>query len=89
MAKIQTLSGEWFEPDLPGRLLKIAGDIREAGGRAFLVGGWVRDALLGKSCRDYDVEVYDMAQDALVPILDAAAFWADEGASHIFWATAS
>lgn len=69
MAKLQTLAGEWFEPDLPGRLLKIAGDIREAGGRAFLVGGWVRDALLGKSCRDYDVEVYDMAQDALVPIL--------------------
>ena len=69
MAKLQTLTGEWFEPDLPGRLLKIASDIREAGGRAFLVGGWVRDALLGKSCRDYDVEVYDMAQDALVPIL--------------------
>ena len=69
MAKVQTLSGQWFEPDLPGHLLKIAGDIREAGGRAFLVGGWVRDALLGRSCRDYDVEVYDMAQDALVPIL--------------------
>ena len=69
MAKVQTLSGQWFEPDLPGRLLKIAGDIREAGGRAFLVGGWVREALLGRSCRDYDVEVYDMAQDALVPIL--------------------
>lgn len=69
MARIQTLTGEWFEPDLPGRLLKIANDIREAGGRAYLVGGWVRDALLGKSCRDYDVEVYDMAQDALVPIL--------------------
>ena len=69
MARIQTLAGEWFEPDLPGRLLKIAGDIRDAGGRAFLVGGWVRDALLGKPCRDYDIEVYDMAQDALVPIL--------------------
>ena len=69
MAKVQTLAGAWFEPDLPGRLLKIAGDIREAGGRAFLVGGWVRDALLGKPCRDYDIEVYDMAQDALVPIL--------------------
>ena len=69
MARIQTLAGEWFEPDLPGHLLKIANDIREAGGRAYLVGGWVRDALLGKSCRDYDVEVYDMAQDALVPIL--------------------
>ena len=35
MARIQTLAGEWFEPELPGRLLKIAGDIREAGGRAF------------------------------------------------------
>ena len=69
MARIQTLAGEWFEPELPGRLLKIAGDIREAGGRAFLVGGWVRDALLGKPCRDYDIEVYDMTQDALVPIL--------------------
>ena len=69
MAKVQTLAGEWFEPDLPGRLLKIAGDIRDAGGRAYLVGGWVRDALLGKACRDYDIEVYDMAQDALVPIL--------------------
>ena len=69
MARIQTLAGEWFEPELPNRLLKIAGDIRDAGGRAFLVGGWVRDALLGKPCRDYDIEVYDMAQDALVPIL--------------------
>ena len=69
MARIQTLAGELFEPELPGRLLKIAGDIRDAGGRAFLVGGWVRDALLGKPCRDYDIEVYDMAQDALVPLL--------------------
>ena len=66
---VRTLSGDEFSPDLPGRLLKIAGDIRAAGGRAFLVGGWVRDAMLGKSCRDYDIEVYNMAQDALVPLL--------------------
>ena len=64
-----TLAGKPFEPDLPKRLLSIAGEIREAGGRAFLVGGWVRDALLGKDCRDYDVEVYDLTQDELVPIL--------------------
>ena len=66
---IQTLAGETFEPELPGRLLGIADDIRAAGGRAFLVGGWVRDALLGKGCRDYDIEVYDMTQDSLLPIL--------------------
>ena len=75
MARIQTLAGEWFEPELPNRLLKIAGDIRDAGGRAFLVGGWVRDALLGKACRDYDIEVYDMAQDALVCRSMAAPIW--------------
>ena len=69
MPTIMTLAGESFEPDLPKRLLSIAGEIREAGGRAFLVGGWVRDALLGKDCRDYDVEVYDLTQDELVPIL--------------------
>lgn len=69
MAQVQTLDGRSFEPDLPGRLLKIAGEIREAGGRAYLVGGWVRDAMLGGNCRDYDIEVYDMEQDALVAIL--------------------
>ncbi len=69
MPSLLTLAGDCYEPDLPGRLLSIAGDIRRAGGRAFLVGGWVRDALLGKDCRDYDIEVYDLTQDELVPIL--------------------
>ena len=69
MPSVITLAGVNFDPDLPNRLLAIAGEIREAGGRAFLVGGWVRDALLGKDCRDYDVEVYDLTQDELVPIL--------------------
>lgn len=69
MPTVETLAGETFEPDLPNRLLLIANEIREAGGRCYLVGGWVRDALLGKNCRDYDVEVYDLTQDELVPIL--------------------
>lgn len=69
MAVVQTLAGNDFEPELPKRLLTIAEDIRAAGGRAYLVGGWVRDALLGKNCRDYDVEVYDLEQEELLPIL--------------------
>ena len=69
MATITTLAGNEFAPELPGRLLRIVRDIRDAGGRAFLVGGWVRDALLGKNCRDYDIEVYDIGQEELVPIL--------------------
>ena len=69
MPSVITLAGETYEPDLPNRLLAIAREIREVGGRAFLVGGWVRDALLGRDCRDYDVEVYDLTQDELIPIL--------------------
>ena len=69
MFSVRTLSGEEYQPELPGRLRGIAEEIRSAGGRAFLVGGWVRDALLGKPCRDYDIEVYDMGQDTLVSIL--------------------
>lgn len=69
MATVTTLAGESFAPELPKKLLCIAEEIRNAGGRAFLVGGWVRDALLGKNCRDYDVEVYDIGQETLIPIL--------------------
>ena len=37
---------------------ELAAVVRGLGGRAFLVGGCVRDALLGRPCHDFDVEVY-------------------------------
>ncbi|HSQ40896.1 MAG TPA: CCA tRNA nucleotidyltransferase [Fibrobacteraceae bacterium] len=54
---------------LPPRLLRIAEEIHTANGRAFLVGGWVRDAWLGRESRDYDIEVYGLQQDELLRIL--------------------
>jgi tRNA nucleotidyltransferase (CCA-adding enzyme) len=36
----------------------IALAIRDAGGRALIVGGWVRDRLLGRESKDIDLEVY-------------------------------
>jgi tRNA nucleotidyltransferase (CCA-adding enzyme) len=56
---------------IPQRLLKIAEDIRSAGGRAFLVGGFVRDTLLGfeGEMRDFDIEVYSINQEKLLEIL--------------------
>lgn len=67
---MRSLKGEVFEPPIPKRLLKIAHEIRAAGGRAFLVGGFVRDCLLGQAdSRDYDVEVYGVTQDVLAEIL--------------------
>ncbi|MCL2101693.1 MAG: hypothetical protein FWH22_08275 [Fibromonadales bacterium] len=56
---------------IPEKLLKIAEDIHVAGGRAFLVGGVVRDILLGVSepARDFDIEVYSISQDKLLEVL--------------------
>jgi tRNA nucleotidyltransferase (CCA-adding enzyme) len=48
----------------------IANAIREHGGRALLVGGCVRDELLGLEPKDYDVEVFGVPADRLRAILE-------------------
>ena len=45
-----------FEPPLG----EIAAAVRDAGGRAVVVGGWVRDHLLGIRSKDVDVEVFGL-----------------------------
>ena len=40
------------------RVRQIAEAVRAAGGRAIVFGGWVRDRLLGRACKDLDLEVY-------------------------------
>jgi tRNA nucleotidyltransferase (CCA-adding enzyme) len=42
----------------PEKILRLARAVGEAGGRALLVGGCVRDRLLGREVKDWDVEVY-------------------------------
>jgi tRNA nucleotidyltransferase (CCA-adding enzyme) len=39
------------------------------GGRALVVGGWVRDRLRGEASKDLDIEVFGVAQDRLVSLL--------------------
>ncbi|HLU69979.1 MAG TPA: HD domain-containing protein [Fibrobacteria bacterium] len=56
-------------PLLPQPLLTIAADVNAAGGQAYLVGGWVRDYLMGSPSGDYDIEVYGLALDPLLAIL--------------------
>lgn len=43
--------------------------VREAGGRAYLVGGCVRDWLLGIEPKDIDVEIYGIESDRIEKIL--------------------
>jgi tRNA nucleotidyltransferase (CCA-adding enzyme) len=48
----------------------IALAIRDAGGRALIVGGWVRDRLLGRDSKDIDLEVYGIDAAPLRQILE-------------------
>ena len=45
--------------------------IRDGGGRALLVGGCVRDALLGRPAQDVDIEVYRLPAERLEALLAA------------------
>ena len=47
----------------------IAAAARAAGGHALVVGGFVRDRLLGLTSKDLDLEVFGLAPDALIALL--------------------
>ncbi len=49
--------------------LDVARLVREHGGRALIVGGWVRDRLLGRPSKDIDLEVYGLEAGALRDLL--------------------
>ncbi len=51
------------------RVLEVARAVAEAGGRALLVGGYVRDRLRGVEATDLDVEVYGLELAALERVL--------------------
>ncbi|REK02512.1 MAG: HD domain-containing protein [Acidobacteria bacterium] len=52
-------------------MISLAKKVREAGGRAMLVGGCVRDRLMGREAveKDWDVEVYGVEPEKLEKIL--------------------
>jgi tRNA nucleotidyltransferase (CCA-adding enzyme) len=52
-----------------GPFLEIARAVRDAGGRALVVGGWVRDRLLGRPSKDVDLEVYGLDAARLRDVL--------------------
>jgi tRNA nucleotidyltransferase (CCA-adding enzyme) len=51
-------------------VLQIARAVGAAGGRALVVGGWVRDRILGVPSKDIDVEVYGLPAPALRALLE-------------------
>ena len=59
----------------------LARDIAAKGGRAFYVGGVVRDAMMGVDCKDIDIEVYGITPQMLREIIAAHGEPVEKGAS--------
>ncbi|MBK5257587.1 MAG: HD domain-containing protein [Vicinamibacteria bacterium] len=59
--------------DIPHGVAVCAEILARAGGRAFLVGGAVRDSLLERPMKDYDLEVFGLSYDAVRGALAAVA----------------
>ncbi len=56
---------------MPEKIKKLARIVKQNGGRAMLVGGCVRDALMGIAPKDFDIEVYGIEPQKLREILDS------------------
>src|SRR5216684_3272847 len=55
---------------IPEKVVELAAAIKAEGGRALLVGGCVRDVLMGREPKDWDLEVYDLEPAKLRALLD-------------------
>jgi tRNA nucleotidyltransferase (CCA-adding enzyme) len=53
------------------RARQIAEAVRDAGGRALVVGGWVRDRIMGRESKDVDIEVFGVPADRLRTLLES------------------
>ena len=75
MKPSQFFKGSWahiptaFPKKLEEALKHIAHCVQKAGGRALLVGGCVRDALLGLEAQDIDIEVFGLSPTKLESLL--------------------
>lgn len=56
--------------ELPQQIVEISKVVSTAGGRAMLVGGCVRDELMGIEPKDWDLEVYGIGSSSLRELLD-------------------
>ncbi len=66
---------------LPDPVVKIAAAVHDAGGQAVLVGGCVRDEMLGLSPKDLDIEVFGLEAPQLAQVMSQFGTVKQYGAS--------
>jgi len=53
------------ELPVPSAIIEICQKIENKGGRAYIVGGWVRDMLTGTQSKDFDLEIFGLTKQQL------------------------
>jgi tRNA nucleotidyltransferase (CCA-adding enzyme) len=66
-------------------VLELARMVADAGGRVIVVGGWVRDQLIGKASNDFDLEVFGLSQEAISRVLQPLGFTRPVGRHFPVW----
>lgn len=64
------------------KALEIAEKVHAAGGRAYFVGGFVRDRIMGVESKDIDVEIHGITTDVLENILSSLGSCTSMGESY-------
>lgn len=60
-------------PKIKEKTMDVIRSIREAGGTPYIVGGFVRDLVMGENPKDLDIEVYGLSIDKLKEVLSKHA----------------
>lgn len=66
-----------INPDLRKLPRDVIDAVRAAGGRPYVVGGFVRDAIVGVASEDVDIEVYDLELSDLIDLLERSGLRVD------------
>lgn len=69
MDRLQKIGLDGLMPTIRNQTLEVCRLVQTVGGRAWLVGGSVRDAVLGQPLRDVDLEVFGLQPDELIAAL--------------------
>lgn len=77
--------GSPLEAALPEAIRNLADRLSRAGGRAVLVGGWVRDRLSGVASNDFDLEVFGLSPEAVTECVVPLGFTPPVGRSFPAW----